>query len=134
MLPLWYTEAAALASSPSQQQKQASSSPGATSPPSNASSSPSINTSSGQSKLSHPRTGNSHDLALLFLIFCFGSLTDTNLPSPPDNIPAERFYQLTKVSLCLDPHTGAGKPHFGAFYFFFLSKEYRYQIIPYQYF
>lgn len=43
------------------------------------------------------------------MIFCFGSLTDVDLPSPPDNIPAERFYQLTKVSLTLDPQAGAGE-------------------------
>lgn len=114
MLPLWYEEAATLASSPSQQQKQSSSSPGAqtdNSSPRNTSSPPSITVPStpGQHKLSHPRTGNSHDLALLFAIFCFGSITDMNLPSPPDNIPAERFYQLTKVSLSLDPQAGPGE-------------------------
>ena len=108
MLPLWYEDAAALVSSPSQ---QASSSPGAqalttdNSPPRNTSSPPTSPTAGQQ----HTRTGNSHDLALLFVIFCFGSLTDTNLPSPPDNIPAERFYKLTKVSLSLDPQAGAGK-------------------------
>lgn len=111
MLLLWYEDAAALASSPPQQQKQESSSPDAQTPTDNSSSrntslSPSITTSTGQS---HPRVGNSHDLALLFMIFCFGSLTDVNLPSPPDNIPAEKFYQLTKVSLTLDPQAGAGE-------------------------
>jgi hypothetical protein len=115
MLLLWYEEAAALASSPPQQQKQASSSPGAQTPTDNSSSrnaslSPSITTTStGTSGQAHPRVGNSHDLALLFMIFCFGSLTDVNLPSPPDNVPAERFYQLTKVSLTLDPQAGAGE-------------------------
>ena len=114
MLPLWYDDAAALASSP-QQQKRASSSPGAqtstdNSPSRNTSLSPSITTSStGTSGQTHSRIGNSHDLALLFMIYCFGSLTDVNLPSPPDNIPAERFYQLTKVSLTLDPQAAAGK-------------------------
>lgn len=111
MLPLWYEDAAALASSPPQQQKRASSSPGAqtptdNSPSRNTSLSPSIST--GTSGQTHPRIGNSHDLALLFMIYCFGSLTDVNLPSPPDNISAERFYQLTKVSLTLDPQAGAG--------------------------
>lgn len=106
MLPLWYEEAA------SQQQNSPSSPDGQTlrdiSPPRNTSSPPSFNP--GQQHIpSHPRTGNSHDLALLFVIFCFGSLTDTNLPSPPDNIPAEKFYQLTKVSLSLDPQAGAGE-------------------------
>jgi hypothetical protein len=118
MLPLWYEEAATLASSPSQQQKQASSSPGAqtdNSSPRNTTSITITSTSGQQHKLSHPRTGNSHDLALLFAIFCFGSVTDMNLPSPPDNIPAERFYQLTKVSLSLDPQAGPGE-----FFFCFL--------------
>ena len=115
MLPLWYEEAAALASSPpQQQQKQASSSPGAqslteNSPPRNTSSSPSTTSSAPGQTQSQPRVGNSHDLALLFIIFCFGSLTDVDLPSPPDNIPAERFYQLTKVSLTLDPQAGVGE-------------------------
>ena len=113
ILPLWYEEAAALATSPPQQQKQASSSPGAQSPTDNSSSrntslSPSITTTSiGTS--GQIRVGNSHDLAILFMLFCFGSLTDVNLPSPPDNIPAERFYQLTKASLTLDPQAGAGE-------------------------
>lgn len=115
MLLLWYEEAAALASSPPQQQKQASSSPGVqtptdNSPSRNTSLSPSVTTTStSTSGQAHPRVGNSHDLALLFMIFCFGALTDVNLPSPPDNIPAEKFYQLTKVSLTLDPQAGAGE-------------------------
>ncbi|KAF8803345.1 hypothetical protein BYT27DRAFT_7171817 [Phlegmacium glaucopus] len=113
MLPLWYEEAAALASSPPLQQ-QAPSGPGTqtqtvNTPPSNISSPSTSSILSGktQSQHSQPRTGNSHDLALLFVLFCFGALTDTNLPSPPDNIPAERFYQLTKVSLNLDPQASA---------------------------
>jgi hypothetical protein len=124
MLPLWYEEAAALASSPPQQ-KQPSSSPGVqipidNSPSRNTSSSPSVTTTStGTSGQPQPRLGNSHDLALLFMIFCFGSLTDVNLPSPPDNIPAERFYQLTKVSLTLDPQAGASEFRFLFFYLFF---------------
>lgn len=109
MLPLWYEEAATLISSP----QQAPSGPDIQthSPPSNASSPSTTSTAPGQTQSQHsqPRTGNSHDLALLFMIFCFGSLTDTNLPSPPDNIPAERFYQLTKVSLSLDSQASAGE-------------------------
>ncbi|KAF8909644.1 hypothetical protein CPB84DRAFT_1765097 [Gymnopilus junonius] len=57
-----------------------------------------------------PRAGTSHDLALLFVIFCFGFLTDTNLPSAPDNTPAEKYYQLTKAALTLDPTATAGAP------------------------
>ena len=130
MLPLWYEKAAALVSSPPQQRKHASSSPGAqtptdSSPPRNTSLSPSITTTStGTSGQPQPRIGNSHDLALLFMIFCFGSLTDVNLPSPPDNIPADRFYQLTKVSLTLDPQAGAREFFFFCFptiFIFFLE-------------
>jgi hypothetical protein len=116
MLTLWYGEAATLASSPPQQ-KQASSSPGAqtpidNSPSRNTSSSPSVTTTSAGTSGQQPRLGNSHDLALLFIIFCFGSLTDVDLPSPPDNIPAERYYQITKVSLMLDPQAGASELFF----------------------
>ena len=107
MLPLWYEEATT-------SQQQIVSGPGAQSPANGpspsigSSSSPSVNPVPGQTH-SHSKTGNSHDLALIFMIFCFGSLTDTNLPSPPDNIPAEKFFELTKVSLSLDPQAGAGQ-------------------------
>lgn len=47
--------------------------------------------------------GGAHDLALLFVIFCFGALTDMELPAAPDNVDAEQFYQLTKASLTLEP-------------------------------
>ena len=50
----------------------------------------------------------SHDLALLFMLFCFGSLTDMNLPAPPDNPLSDRFYQLAKCALTLDPNAPAG--------------------------
>ncbi len=58
--------------------------------------------------ISKQRTGTSHDLALLFMLFCFGSLTDMNLPAPPDNPMSDKFYQLTKVALTLDPNASAG--------------------------
>jgi hypothetical protein len=87
MLPLWYEEAAATA-------------PSASTPPAGGLQTTSIATANGKSQ---QRVGTSHDLALLFIVFCFGALTDINLPSPPDNVPAEKFYQLTKVSLTLDP-------------------------------
>ncbi|KAJ4490375.1 hypothetical protein J3R30DRAFT_3278237 [Lentinula aciculospora] len=48
------------------------------------------------------RTGSAHDLALLFMVFCFGALTDVNLPAAPDNILSERYYDLTKVGLNLE--------------------------------
>lgn len=49
------------------------------------------------------RHRTSHDLALLFVLCCFGALNDVNLPAAPDNVPAEKFYQLTKAALSLDP-------------------------------
>lgn len=87
MLPLWYEEAAAAASS-------------ASTPPAGGLQTTSTATANGKSQ---HRVGTSHDLALLFIVFCFGALTDINLPPPPDNLPADKFYQLTKVSLTLDP-------------------------------
>jgi Fungal specific transcription factor domain len=47
--------------------------------------------------------GTAHDLALLFVIFCFGTLTDVGLPSAPDNAEAEQYYQLTKAALTIEP-------------------------------
>ncbi|KAG5643330.1 hypothetical protein DXG03_001180 [Asterophora parasitica] len=44
-----------------------------------------------------------HDLALLFIILCFGALTDISRPSAPDNPEAETYYHLTKASLALAP-------------------------------
>lgn len=61
--------------------------------------------------ISNPRTGTSHDLALLFMIFCFGSLTDMDLPSPPENPISDKFYQLGKAALTLDPNAPAGNDH-----------------------
>lgn len=58
--------------------------------------------------VSKQRAGTSHDLALLFMLCCFGSLTDMNLPAPPDNPMSDKFYQLTKVALTLDPNASAG--------------------------
>ena len=97
IMPIWYEEA--------------SGGGAANSPPAgglsvvSSTSSVSSSLTSGKQK---QRTGTSHDLALLFVIFCFGSLTDMNLPAAPDNAPAERFYQLTKAALTLDPGAGAG--------------------------
>ncbi|KAH9931591.1 fungal-specific transcription factor domain-containing protein [Fomitopsis serialis] len=47
--------------------------------------------------------GSSHDLALLFVIFCFGALTDVDLPPAPHNPEAERYFQLTRAALNLEP-------------------------------
>ncbi|KAF9485642.1 hypothetical protein BDN70DRAFT_870940 [Pholiota conissans] len=79
IMPLWYEEA----SSPSAS--------GAAFP------------TSASSSAVAKRQRTSHDLALLFVLCCFGALNDVNLPSAPDNMPAEKFYQLTKASLSLDP-------------------------------
>jgi len=87
ILPLWYEEAAAAA-------------PSASTPPAGGLQTTSPTTTNGKSQ---QRARTSHDLALLFIVFCFGALTDINLPPPPDNVIAEKFYQLTKVSLTLDP-------------------------------
>jgi hypothetical protein len=91
ILPLWYEEAAAAA-------------PLASAVPAGGlqttSSAAIVDGTNGKSQ---QRMGTSHDLALLFIVFCYGALTDINLPSPPDNLPAEKFYQLTKAALTLDP-------------------------------
>jgi len=47
--------------------------------------------------------GNAHELALLFVILCFGSLTDMAMPSAPDNPEADHYYQLTKACLTIEP-------------------------------
>ncbi|KAH9474722.1 putative transcriptional regulatory protein C1F7.11c [Psilocybe cubensis] len=96
LMPLWYEEAASAV--PSTSTPPAGGLVVQTSP------------GSGVSTPPTPRTGTSHDLALLFIVFCFGALTDINLPSPPDNAPAEKYYQLTKVALTLDPAAPNGVP------------------------
>ncbi|KAF9078402.1 hypothetical protein BDP27DRAFT_1309531 [Rhodocollybia butyracea] len=52
--------------------------------------------------VSGSRSRSAHDLALLFMVFCFGALTDVNLPAAPDNLQCEHFYDLTKVGLNLE--------------------------------
>ncbi|KAK1236247.1 hypothetical protein PQX77_000509 [Marasmius sp. AFHP31] len=47
-------------------------------------------------------SGGAHDLALLFIIFCYGALTDMTMPAAPDNALAEHYYDLTKVALSLE--------------------------------
>lgn len=65
--------------------------------------------SPGTSSSKTDRSKSAHDLALLFIIFCFGAMTDTNLAAPPDNAPAEKYYQLTKAALSLDPGSPRGR-------------------------
>ncbi|KAJ7777955.1 fungal-specific transcription factor domain-containing protein [Mycena maculata] len=67
---------------------------------------------------SPPPLGTAHDLALLYVIFCFGALGDTALPFPTSHgtgaaddlqtniggpYDAEYFYRLTKAALTLEP-------------------------------
>ncbi|KZT04988.1 uncharacterized protein LAESUDRAFT_727563 [Laetiporus sulphureus 93-53] len=48
-------------------------------------------------------SSSSHELALLFVVFCFGALTDGELPAAPHNVEAERYFQLTRAALNLEP-------------------------------
>ncbi|KAH8833783.1 fungal-specific transcription factor domain-containing protein [Flagelloscypha sp. PMI_526] len=50
----------------------------------------------------YPQPGP-HDLALLYIIFCFGSLMDVELPFAPDNDLADRYSILCKATLNLEP-------------------------------
>ncbi|TRM66904.1 fungal-specific transcription factor domain-containing protein [Schizophyllum amplum] len=51
---------------------------------------------------SSPRE-NSHELAMVFMVLCFGALTDLDLPPAPDNPDAEQFYSLAKAAIGLEP-------------------------------
>ncbi|KAF5348854.1 hypothetical protein D9756_009706 [Leucocoprinus leucothites] len=64
---------------------------------------PSSSASSQQPSSTKHQTRTAHDLALLFMIFCFGALTDINLPPAPENTVSEEFFQLTKAALVLEP-------------------------------
>ena len=46
---------------------------------------------------------SSHELALMLVVFCFGALTDATLPAAPNNVEAQRYYQLTRAALSLEP-------------------------------
>jgi hypothetical protein len=52
-----------------------------------------------------PTAPTPHDLALLFVIFCFGAVTDDALPPAPGNAEADRFYTLTRAAIALTPPT-----------------------------
>ncbi|KAJ7481737.1 hypothetical protein FB451DRAFT_1030751, partial [Mycena latifolia] len=57
---------------------------------------------------SPPPVGSAHDLALVYVILCFGALGDTALPFPmthgaEDRLPLEYYYRLTKAALTLEP-------------------------------
>lgn len=80
MLPTWYPDAARL--NPAVK-------------PTGSGSGPGIDPENGQ--------GGAHELALLFIVFAFGALTDISLPPLPENPDAERYYQLTCTALALEP-------------------------------
>lgn len=44
-----------------------------------------------------------HELALMFVVFCFGALTDPLLPPAPGNTEASTYYQLTRAALNIEP-------------------------------
>ncbi len=46
---------------------------------------------------------SSHELGLMLVVFCFGALTDATLPAAPHNPEAERYYQLARAALSLEP-------------------------------
>ena len=46
---------------------------------------------------------NPHELAVAFMVLCFGALTDLDLPPAPDNQDAEQFYSLSKAAIGLEP-------------------------------
>ncbi|KAF8557495.1 hypothetical protein OG21DRAFT_1407050 [Imleria badia] len=81
-LPLWYSEASDLLL------------PGSVAP------STPLDSSGGSTQ---PQGKTSHELALLFVIFCFGALTDNSLPPAPDNEEANMYCYLTRAALNLEP-------------------------------
>lgn len=46
---------------------------------------------------------SAHELALLFVVFCFGALTDPELPPAPNNLEASTYYHLTRAALNIEP-------------------------------
>ncbi|KIK61336.1 hypothetical protein GYMLUDRAFT_42922 [Collybiopsis luxurians FD-317 M1] len=101
LLPMWYAEAPRPPLAPA---LDSASSPVAdrTSTPPLANLPSDIPNGSPTSGLPNGKSGTAHDLALLFMIFCFGALTDENLPAAPDNVQSEHYYDLTKVGLNLE--------------------------------
>lgn len=79
-LPLWYAEATDLIY------------PGSVAPP-----------VASENETNEAPSKGPHELALMFVIFCFGALTDYRLPPPPDNEEADMYCKLTRAALNLDP-------------------------------
>lgn len=86
VLPMWYEEA------PHGPPELASPSPPAITSP--------VTSTAGFISARPVRRGP-HELALLFMVFCFGAMTDAN--SPPENRLSEQYYTLTKAALNLEP-------------------------------
>ncbi|KAI0783269.1 fungal-specific transcription factor domain-containing protein [Abortiporus biennis] len=107
-LPMFYTEAAAAAGMTSSanvdtgihQVNSAQVSPGSSG--GIASSTVAFNLQPGSTSASS-HTASAHDLGLIFVVFCFGALTDPDLPAAPHNMEASRYYQLTRAALALEP-------------------------------
>ncbi|OCH83843.1 hypothetical protein OBBRIDRAFT_892109 [Obba rivulosa] len=94
LLPLFYSEAGAARPPASAGSDAATGAPGMSASAS-AFNLP-VSGRSGTSKSS------SHDLALIFVIFCFGAVTDSLLPPPPHNTESDHYFQLTKAALNLE--------------------------------
>jgi len=80
ILPLWYAEAADLIY------------PGSVAPP-----------VASQNETNEAPSKGPHELALMFVIFCFGALTDHRLPPAPNNEEADMYFKLTRAALNLEP-------------------------------
>ena len=78
ILPLWYAEAE-VAEAP-----------------------PSTFVDANRSPSSKRQKRTAHDLALLFIIFCYGAQTDRDYPAAPENALSENYYALTKAALNID--------------------------------
>ncbi|GBE83316.1 hypothetical protein SCP_0503640 [Sparassis crispa] len=50
-----------------------------------------------------PAQWSAHDLALLFVVFCFGALTDETLPPVPNNPEADGYFQLARAAMNIEP-------------------------------
>lgn len=57
----------------------------------------------GSSDIDLSAERGAHELALLFIVLCFGCFTDTALQALPENADAERYYRLACAALTLEP-------------------------------
>ncbi|GJE93089.1 fungal-specific transcription factor domain-containing protein [Phanerochaete sordida] len=96
VLPLFYGEALDLAAADAP--GSASSSQDGDSPPQ-----PTLVVSSSAFVRSSAGRATAHELALLFVVFCFGALTDPELPPAPHNVEASTYYQLCRAALNIEP-------------------------------